>query len=108
MGRSSYSEQTPKWQSLFESCRRIQIPYCGFSTELPIFDGAKWEWNNCRELYLEDKGLEQWTGKFAQFKKEDSLNLLTNNNDLIVGFRGKRYKFKYLKADGTFELSEDW
>ena len=33
--------------------------YCGFFTDLPIFDGAKWEWEDCRELYLEDKGVEQ-------------------------------------------------
>ena len=38
--------------------------YCGFSTELPIYDGAKWEWSNCRELYLEDKGVEQWKSYF--------------------------------------------
>ena len=28
-------------------------------TDLPIFDGAKWEWEDCREVYLEDKGVEQ-------------------------------------------------
>jgi aldehyde:ferredoxin oxidoreductase len=38
--------------------------YCGYSTELPIFDGSKWDWMNCRELYLEDKGVEQWKTNF--------------------------------------------
>jgi aldehyde:ferredoxin oxidoreductase len=38
--------------------------YCGYSTELPVFDGSKWEWLNCRELYLEDKGVEQWKTHF--------------------------------------------
>jgi aldehyde:ferredoxin oxidoreductase len=40
--------------------------YCGFFTDLPIFDGAKWEWEDCRELYLEDKGVEQWKTHFYE------------------------------------------
>jgi aldehyde:ferredoxin oxidoreductase len=38
--------------------------YCGYSTELPVFDGSKWEWENCRELYLTDQGVEQWKTHF--------------------------------------------
>jgi aldehyde:ferredoxin oxidoreductase len=45
--------------------------YCGFSTELPLFDGAKWEWSNCRELFLEDKGLEQWKTNFYKVEGWD-------------------------------------
>lgn len=42
--------------------------YCGYAPELPIFDGSKWEWVNCRELFFEDKGVEHW--KTAFFKVE--------------------------------------
>ena len=45
--------------------------YCGFSPELPIFDGAKWEWENCRELFLEDRGVEQWKGYFYKVEGWD-------------------------------------
>ncbi len=38
--------------------------YCGFSLELPVFEGSKWEWKNCRELYLTDRGVEQWKTNF--------------------------------------------
>jgi aldehyde:ferredoxin oxidoreductase len=46
--------------------------YCGFFTDLPIFDGAKWEWEDCRELYLEDKGVEQWKTHFYEVEGWDS------------------------------------
>jgi aldehyde:ferredoxin oxidoreductase len=45
--------------------------YCGFSPELPIFDGKNWEWENCRDLYLEDKGLEQWKTYFYKVEGWD-------------------------------------
>ena len=37
---------------------------CGYSPDLPVFDGSKWDCQNCRELYLEDKGVEQWKTHF--------------------------------------------
>jgi hypothetical protein len=45
-----------------------QVLY-GFSTELPVYDGINWKCKNSRELYLEDKGLEQWKTHF--YKAED-------------------------------------
>jgi aldehyde:ferredoxin oxidoreductase len=38
--------------------------YCGFAPELPIFDGAKWEWKNCKELYFSREGVDQWKTHF--------------------------------------------
>ncbi len=38
--------------------------YCGFSPELPIFDGSKWEWKNCKELYFTREGVDQWKTHF--------------------------------------------
>ncbi len=38
--------------------------YCGFAPELPIFDGSKWEWKNCRELYFTREGVDQWKTHF--------------------------------------------
>jgi aldehyde:ferredoxin oxidoreductase len=36
----------------------------GASTNLPVYDGSKWNWVNCRELYLDDKGVERWKTEF--------------------------------------------
>jgi len=38
--------------------------YCGFAPELPIYDGSKWAWTNCKELYFSDKGIEQFKTHF--------------------------------------------
>ncbi len=38
--------------------------YCGFAPDAPVYDGSKWEWQSCRELYMEDKGVEQWKTHF--------------------------------------------
>jgi len=38
--------------------------YCGFAPELPIFDGSKWEWKNCKELYFTREGVDQWKTHF--------------------------------------------
>ena len=40
--------------------------------EMPICDGSKWEWVNCRELYLEDKGVEQWKTHFYNIEGWDT------------------------------------
>jgi aldehyde:ferredoxin oxidoreductase len=40
----------------------------GEGADLPVFDGSKWEWADCRELYFEDKGVERW--KTAFYKTE--------------------------------------
>ena len=33
--------------------------------------GFSWIWENCRELYLEDKGLEQWKTHFYEVEGWD-------------------------------------
>lgn len=38
--------------------------YCGYATELPIYDGSKWDWQDCRELYFTREGVEQWKTHF--------------------------------------------
>jgi aldehyde:ferredoxin oxidoreductase len=38
--------------------------YCGSSGGFPIFDGSKWEWKSIHELYLDQKGFEQWKTNF--------------------------------------------
>jgi aldehyde:ferredoxin oxidoreductase len=45
--------------------------YCGFSAELPIFDGSKWEWQNCKELYLTREGVDQWKTHFYNIEGWD-------------------------------------
>jgi aldehyde:ferredoxin oxidoreductase len=38
--------------------------YCGFAPELPIYDGSKWEWQNCKELYFTREGVDQFKTHF--------------------------------------------
>ncbi len=38
--------------------------YCGYATELHVYDGKKWDWQNCRELYFNEDGVEQWKTHF--------------------------------------------
>ncbi|MBN2319191.1 MAG: hypothetical protein JXR49_08935 [Acidobacteria bacterium] len=38
--------------------------YCGYSPNLPIFDGSKWEIKNCKELYFTEDGVNQWKTHF--------------------------------------------
>ncbi len=43
--------------------------YCpGEGADLPTYDGSKWDWADCRDLYIDEKGLEQW--KTAFYKVE--------------------------------------
>jgi len=32
--------------------------YCGYYTSRTVFDGKEWDWQNCRELYFTEKGIE--------------------------------------------------
>jgi aldehyde:ferredoxin oxidoreductase len=45
--------------------------YCGFAPELPIYDGKKWEWQNCRELHFTREGVEQWKTHFYEIEGWD-------------------------------------
>ena len=31
---------------------------------LPVYDGSKWSWTKLTDLYLDDKGVEQWKTAF--------------------------------------------
>ena len=42
-----------------------------FGTTLPVYDGSKWGWVNCRELHLDDKGVEQWKTEFYKVEGWD-------------------------------------
>jgi aldehyde:ferredoxin oxidoreductase len=32
--------------------------YAGFYNPLPVYDGSNWDWQDCRELYFTEKGVE--------------------------------------------------
>ena len=38
--------------------------YCGYSQTLPILNGDKWEFQNCRELYFSKEGVNQFKTHF--------------------------------------------
>jgi aldehyde:ferredoxin oxidoreductase len=42
-----------------------------YATTLPVYNGSKWDWVNCRELYLDDKGVEQWKTEFYRVEGWD-------------------------------------
>lgn len=35
---------------------------------LPVYDGAKWDWKNCSDLYLSEEGVERWKTAFYEFE----------------------------------------
>jgi aldehyde:ferredoxin oxidoreductase len=39
---------------------------------LPIYDGSKWDWQNCTDLYLNEQGVEQWKTSFYEFEGWDA------------------------------------
>jgi aldehyde:ferredoxin oxidoreductase len=39
--------------------------------ELPIYDGSKWDWQDCRELYLTREGVDQWKTHFYNIEGWD-------------------------------------
>ncbi len=46
-------------------------PIADFHTEKPIYDGKKWEWQNCRELYFTEDGVEKWKDHFYDIEGWD-------------------------------------
>ena len=39
--------------------------------EQPIYDGSKWDWKDCRELYLTREGVDQWKTHFYNIEEWD-------------------------------------
>ena len=35
-----------------------------YQTQLPVFDGNKWDWTDCGDLFLDKEGFEQWKTAF--------------------------------------------
>jgi aldehyde:ferredoxin oxidoreductase len=35
-----------------------------YSTTIPVYDGSKWDWIDCADLYLDHDGVEHWKGLF--------------------------------------------
>lgn len=58
-------------EKFFGYMYRPGASYCGFAPEMPVYDGSKWDWVNCRELYLEDKGVEHWKTAFYEHEGWD-------------------------------------
>ncbi len=38
---------------------------------LPVYDGSRWEWKKCTDLYLDEQGVEQWKTAFYSFEGWD-------------------------------------
>jgi aldehyde:ferredoxin oxidoreductase len=49
---------------------------------LPIYDGAKWEFKNCTDLYLDEQGVEQWKTAFYNFEGWDNKTGYPNRKTL--------------------------
>ena len=43
-----------------------------YSPSIPVFDGMKWDWKDCSDLYLDYDGVEQWKTAFYSFEDWDS------------------------------------
>jgi len=45
--------------------------YCGYDTSKPIYDGKNWDWQDCKELYFTEDGVEQWKNHFYEVEGWD-------------------------------------
>jgi aldehyde:ferredoxin oxidoreductase len=43
-----------------------------YQTSVPVFDGRKWDWMDCSDLYLDHAGVERWKTEFYNFEGWDS------------------------------------
>ena len=49
---------------------------------LPVYDGAKWEFINCTDLYLDEQGVERWKTAFYDFEGWDNKTGYPNRKTL--------------------------
>ena len=42
-----------------------------YQTSIPVFDGKKWDWTDCGDLYLSHDGIEQWKTAYYSFEEWD-------------------------------------
>ena len=40
-----------------------------YGPTIPVFDGKKWDWVDCSDLYLDESGVEQWKTEFYTLEK---------------------------------------
>ena len=43
-----------------------------YQPSVPVFDGKKWDWIDCSDLYLDNDGVERWKTAFYDFEGWDS------------------------------------
>ena len=43
-----------------------------YLTSIPVFDGKKWDWIDCGDLYLDENGVERWKTAFYSFEGWDA------------------------------------
>jgi hypothetical protein len=43
----------------------------GFTNNLPVYDGTNWKWENCVDLYFDDKGVETWESTYYKLEGRD-------------------------------------
>ncbi len=43
-----------------------------YGPSIPVFDGSKWDWIDCSDLYLDDAAVEHWKTEFYDFEGWDS------------------------------------
>ena len=45
-----------------------------YGPSIPVYDGKKWDWVDCSDLYLDEEGVEKWKTAFYNFEGWDSQN----------------------------------
>jgi aldehyde:ferredoxin oxidoreductase len=70
-----------------------------YQTSIPVFDGGKWDWTDCGDLFLDEDGVEQWKTAFYNLegwdrktghpKRETLDNLGLGPVADVLGARGK-------------------
>jgi aldehyde:ferredoxin oxidoreductase len=72
--------------------------YCGFAPELPVYDGKKWEWQSCKELYFSKEGVETWKTHFYNVEGWDPDSGCPKRKTLED--LGLKHAADYLKSKG--------
>ena len=51
--------------------------------DFPVYDGSKWAWLPCTEIFLDEQGVEQWKTAFCTIEGWDTKTGFPTRNTLV-------------------------
>jgi aldehyde:ferredoxin oxidoreductase len=73
-----------------------------YQPSLPVYDGTKWDWIDCGDLYLDNAGVEHWKTAFYNFEGWDSQTGYPRRSTLEK--LGLRHVADVLQADNKLAI----